>query len=275
MRRSLIFLFLSLIVTSCKNGQSTLNCSGLKIAIYGDSRSGHTTHQSIVDLMEEYNPYAVFHTGDLVNVGTDSSQWVTFNSITSDLRASAQFYPALGNHERNAFNFFNNFNLPNNEQWYSVNICGIHFVVLNSTTTISSGSEQREWLVNDLSNISSSIKHIVAIFHHPPFSTGSHTADEMDLQTHIVPLFQTYNVKLVFNGHEHNYERSEYNGTYYVVAGGGGAPIYPQSRTSPYSQVFSESYHYVELTLSGNNLAASVVDINSDEIDSFEVSPIN
>ncbi|MCK4236104.1 MAG: metallophosphoesterase [Candidatus Krumholzibacteria bacterium] len=53
-------------------------------------------------------------------------------------------------------------------------------------------------------------RFIAAIFHHPPISTGPHTEDEMGLRKTIVPLFERYGVDVVFNGHDHIYERSLY-----------------------------------------------------------------
>ena len=69
------------------------------VLIYGDSRSGHSVHQWIMEGMATLQPEAVFHTGDLVNDGRMADQWITFNSIVSQLPSGTPVYPALGNHE--------------------------------------------------------------------------------------------------------------------------------------------------------------------------------
>ena len=67
-------------------------------------------------------------------------------SLFSELIEIVDFYPALGNHERDSQLFFDNFSLPNNEQWYSLEINGIHFIVLDSNSDTSGTSEQYRWL---------------------------------------------------------------------------------------------------------------------------------
>jgi 3',5'-cyclic AMP phosphodiesterase CpdA len=241
------------------------------IVIYGDSRTGHQTHQKMVDEIIKTKPAIVFHTGDLVEDGLIPDQWATFNEIISDLIKIAEFYPALGNHENNSPLYFDNFILPNNERWYSVEKDNLHFMVLDSNSDCSIGSEQYLWLEDDLQNIKENIKFFIAIFHHPPFSTGHHNEDEKNLRQSIIPLFEQYGVDIVFNGHDHDYERSLYNNIYYIVTGGGGAPLYDQARTSPYSQLFIKAYHFCKLFIINNQLIIEVYDIDSNLIDRFVI----
>jgi len=241
------------------------------IVIYGDSRTGHQTHQKIVDEIIKTKPAIVFHTGDLVEDGLIPGQWAAFNEIISDLIKIAEFYPALGNHENNSPLYFDNFILPNNERWYSVEKDNLHFIVLDSNSDCSIGSEQYLWLEDDLQYINENIKFVIAIFHHPPFSTGRHAEDEKGLRQTIIPLFEQYGVDIVFNGHDHDYERSLYNNIYYIVTGGGGAPLYDQARASPYSQLFIQAYHFCKLFIINNQLIIEVYDINSNLIDRFVI----
>ena len=268
---SFTIVILILFQFSCSDSENNNHINSQSILIYGDSRTDHTTHQNIVDAMLEKLPTVVFHTGDLVEDGLNSEHWNIFNEITSELIDSADFYPALGNHELNSQLYFDNFDLPNNERWYSVDIDKIHFIVLDSNSETYIGSRQYLWLERDLQNIFDYIIYTIAIFHHPPFSTGPHIEDEMNLRHTIIPLFEHYGVDIVFNGHEHAYERSLYNDIYYIVTSGGGAPLYDQARTSPYSQVFIKSYHFCHLSISNNKLYLEVLDIDSDIIDEFIV----
>lgn len=242
------------------------------IVVYGDSRSNHTVHRKIVALIMASKPKAVFHTGDLVENGFSASQWDSFNIITSNLRSASEFYPALGNHENQPPLFFSNFELPNNEQWYSVERNRIHFVVLNSNAATAAGSEQFAWLESDLAQIADSIKFIVAILHHPPYSTGPHVEDEKGLRETFVPLFERYGVDVVFTGHDHCYERSYCGGRYYIVTGGGGAPLYGQARQHPCSQLFLTKYHFCKLSIINDRLNVRVIDANLQLIDQFEVA---
>ena len=42
------------------------------------------------------------------------------------------------------------------------------------------------------------------------------------VRSDLVPLFEKYDVQMVFSGHDHDYERGTVNGIKYVVTGGGG-----------------------------------------------------
>jgi len=253
-----------------RNGfRPCINCRSM--AVYGDSRTNHTVHQQIADMITSTYPSIVFHTGDLVENGNYQGQWDIFNSITSGMRTVAEFYPSLGNHENQSPLYFQNFELPNNEQWYSVERNNIHFVVLNSCIPIDTVSEQYLWLKNDLAGINDSIKYTVAVFHYPPYSAGQHTEDEKGLRQTLIPLFEEYGIDIVFTGHDHDYERSFCGGIYYIVTGGGGAPLRGQARTHPCSQLFLMKYNFCILKLLKDRLVVKVFDNNSQMIDQFEV----
>jgi predicted phosphodiesterase len=239
------------------------------MVVYGDSRTGHEAHQSVVNAFMTLHPSVVFHTGDLVNDGRVQADWEMFNAITADMRAQTEFFPALGNHEHQSQLYFDNFELPGNEQWYSIERNYTHFICLNSCIQTDTLSEQYQWLKNDLADIGDSIRFTVVYFHHPPYSTGPHTEDEKGLRETWVPLFEQYGVDIVFNGHDHCYERSFCGGIYYIVAGGGGAPLYAQERTHPCSQVYLTEYHFCEISVVGNRMFIKVYDQNLNLIDQF------
>jgi 3',5'-cyclic AMP phosphodiesterase CpdA len=237
------------------------------VVIYGDSRTGIETHKKILALIMEKHPEAVFNVGDIVEDGRKPEEWPVFNEITKELRANTNFYPVLGNHEEDSPLFYSNFELPGNEQWYSVNFNKIHFTVLNSNKDLSVGSEQYKWLENDLASVGKDIKFKVVTFHHPPFSTGKHGYDEKGLSLSISPLFEKYKVSAVFNGHDHDYERLEVGPVSYFVVGGGGAPLYPQVGKSDFSKNFLSVYSYSVLERTKDELKVSVYDIDDRLID--------
>ena len=249
------------------------------VVVYGDSRSGHSMHQWIMEGIGSLAPEAVFHTGDLVNDGREANQWITFNDMASQLPSGTPIYPALGNHERESQLYFDNFELPGNERWYLVDdIEGFNFIVLDTgsavaaATTITPASPQYQWLENQLSSTMSSTDFTVVTFHYPLFSTGQHGSDDKQVAADLVPLFEQYGVDAVFNGHDHNYERSTVNGIRYIVTGGGGAPLRDQSGTSAYSELFVKAYHFCVLYFDEDDKL--MVDVWSDKvelIDQFEI----
>lgn len=239
------------------------------IAVYGDSRTGHDVHREIVDLILGHEPAVVFHTGDLVENGNDPKEWERFNEITAGLRARAEFYPALGNHENESPLFFENFELPGNEQWYSVSRFGLHFFVLDTNVNFKPGSPQYQWLENELAAHEGEFD--VGVFHHPPFSLTRSEPPGTEVGQYLVPLFRKYDVELVFCGHDHNYQRFYDRGIYYVITGGGGAPLYGRNLTDPRCQKFIQTYHYCFLGIYPDRVTVAVVDINGHLIDAFHI----
>ena len=97
-------------------------------------------------------------------------------------------------------------------------------------------------------------------FHQPPYSSGAH-GSTTDMQTTLVPLFEQYDVDLVLNGHDHNYERfDKINGVQYIVTGGGGNSLYPIGTELSESAYFLSENHFVGLTISNDELQIEAID---------------
>jgi 3',5'-cyclic AMP phosphodiesterase CpdA len=244
------------------------------VVVYGDSRTGHSMHEWLMEGMASIAPEAVFHTGDLVNNGLIADQWITFNNIASQLPSGTPFYPALGNHEYESQYYFDNFDLPGNERWYSIDdIDGYNFIVLDTESALSVASSQYQWLQSELSSSVSSTDFTIVTFHYPLYSTGQHGSDDKHIAADLLPLFEQYGVDAVFNGHDHDYERSTVNGIRYIVAGGGGAPLRNQAGTSIYSELYVKAYHFCVLYFDGEGkLMVEVWDDKVRMIDRFEIN---
>jgi len=242
--------------------------------VYGDTRTGHSIHERIIELITKMEPLAVFHTGDLVEDGADSSDWVRFRRITDGLTETAPFYPALGNHDLPPQLFFENFDLPNNERWYLVEVEGLRFIVLDTTDSIEHDSEQYLWLEEQLQVLAGETEFLVVVCHHPPFSTGPHLEDERGLGQYVVPLFEQYGVDIVFSGHDHSYQRCYVNGIHYVVTAGGGAPLYDQARSAPWSEMYVKSFHFCTLDIANDRLVVAAYDLRMNLIDQFMVGVV-
>jgi hypothetical protein len=126
------------------------------------------------------------------------------------------------------------------------------FIAFDSN--IASDPIQLAWVADQLEHLDRArYHHVVAFFHHPPFSSGPHSGasaapmpgtgqkapDRVEpqtvaIRTMYVPLFRKHHVDLTVAGHDHLYDHfvEHYvdNGVTYrldtVVTGGGGAPIY-------------------------------------------------
>jgi len=113
--------------------------------------------------------------------------------------------------------------------------------VLGFDSNIADDSTQFAWVRSQLEGLDRRrYQHVVAFFHHPPFSSGPHGGPTVERPTAVIrarymPLFRKHNVDLVFTGHEHLFEHwvERYRGTDgkqhrmdQIVSGGGGAPLY-------------------------------------------------
>ena len=260
--------------------------SDLRFVFGGDCRTNWEQRNKVSQAMSKFNPSFVLFSGDLVASGHNQIQWDSFfehlhsywigsNGLTIPI------VPCLGNHEENATNYYEQFALPENEQWYSLNWGKQpHIVVLNSETDPSGA--QLDWLNNDLAMHENYTWKIV-MFHRPPFSSSSHGC-WTEGQEYWCPIFDKYRVDLVVSGHDHNYERSKpinytasktspqdsyARGTMYIVSGGWGAPLYP-SGSNWWTDYSSSLYHFVLVDIFSNetlNLQAKdILGLTFDEV---------
>ena len=262
--------------------------NSVTFAVYGDTRSVPKDHRKVASaIAENFGDKAEFclHVGDLVGNGLVFDSWPKeFFGPAEELLGRMPLYPVLGNHERNSIHYFNFFNLPGNERWYSFDRGPVKFIFLDSFSSMKPNSDQYKWLVDELEICNSAWK--VMTVHTPFFSSGPHgklgtdgkpeEAPMADLQTHILPLVEKYGVTIVFEGHDHLYERSKKGDAYFVIVGGGGAPLYGAEQNleqNPYSQVLVVGklhYGIVEATL--EQLHLMVYDVNGNTLDELVLS---
>ncbi len=145
-------------------------------------------------------------------------------------------WPALGNHDAgfsqvlsDSKPYFSIFTLPTagqaggvpsgSEHYYSFDYANIHFVCLDSMTATyrSPTGAMAQWLANDLADTTQD--WIIAYFHHPAYTKGSHDSDvdveSTQMRQNILPILEAHGVDMVLAGHSHSYERSYFlNGHY-------------------------------------------------------------
>jgi hypothetical protein len=127
-------------------------------------------------------------------------------------------------------------------QYHSFNHENVHFLSMSTELrNLQEEKKQFNFVNKDLSNASvdPKIDWIIVFFHKPFYAlpTKHHGPEETKgLKDIYLPLFEKYNVNLVLQGHNHNYERSipdEYSRgsegereIVYVVVGTAGAPLH-------------------------------------------------
>jgi hypothetical protein len=241
----------------------------IQFVVYGDDRGGWDNWVStkiVAHAIEALHPPFVISTGDLVDDGINPDNWVDFFAASPFVHNST-LYPVLGNHEHYTSWYFTYFSLPGHERWYSFDNGPVHFIGLDSNLRNAYRLVQLVWLVHDLQT--NSQPFTIVFFHHPLYSSGNHGNTTL-LRLIWKPIFEHFGVDIVFNGHDHNYERGVVNDITYIVTGGGGAPLYDVGHSS--WTVYSEkTYHYCLLNVNPELLAFQAIKPDGTVIDSFTI----
>jgi len=300
-----------------------------RIWVLGDAGTSNGNQMAVRDAFYNFTgartPNLVLQLGDnAYNSGLDSEyQTAMFNMYPTMLRKTV-FWPCLGNHETNqstafvdTYPYFDIYTLPTageaggvasgTEHYYSFNYGNIHFIALDSMTANRAvdnpATPQNEdgpmaaWLRNDLQ--STTATWIIAFFHHPPYTKGSHNSDTetelIQMRQNFLPILEGAGVDLVLCGHSHIYERSYLldghyglsttltpamkvnpgdgrptgNGAYLKPLAGGGhkGAVYTVAgsagQVSGTQPDFPHPAHFISLT----NLGSLVLDINGNRLD--------
>src|SRR5215216_1654903 len=225
-----------------------VTASSFRFAVIGDSGDGSQNQKDVATRLLQVQPDLVVHTGDMVyNEMSYNLVETRYFNIYKDLLKSVWLAPTMGNHDvlyNNGKSFTDVFVNPPNatyapeqELYYSFDYGNAHYLVLDnyfSMTTV--GSPQYNWLKNDLANNNQFWKFV--FFHVPAYASSSTQSAKNDAATvrNLVPLFEQYNVDIVFNGHWHYYERMypllggkvstvDAGAVVYMMTGGGGAGL--------------------------------------------------
>jgi hypothetical protein len=269
----------------------------VRFIAFGDSGIGSTAQRNLAALMPGETFDIAIHGGDVV-YGTSSTTgggWYPqyhnwFFDIYKDWLRSRPVFPSIGNHDDSisrALAYRSLFVLPDNgassafpdhaERYYSFDYGPIHFIALDTEFAFQNATrrqEQLNWLVNDLSSTNQPWR--VAFFHRSPYSSGGEHGSDLAVRQAFAPIFQQHGVQLVISAHEHVYERTvpwkEATGgsqaVTYIVAGGGGARLYPSSR-NVWTASSRSDYHYVRGYISGCQLTLETVGLNGAVFDRF------
>jgi len=251
---------------------------GFTFVALGDSRTNWDTWGRCANATLQTDPAFVLHTGDLVESGGVQSEWDIWFLKAESLLSKKVIMPVLGNHEGNNPKYYEQFALPNVEDWYSFDYGCVHFIGL--TTEKSMIGAQRAWLEQDLSSTNATWKFVY--YHSPMYSSAGHGCNR-DAYQAWGDLFDKYHVDMVFNGHDHTYERtypmnddwladSPENGTIHIVTGGAGAPLGGLVSRGPWCASFLANYHFLLVTVNETYLRVEARFYNQSIFDEVRVS---
>jgi hypothetical protein len=251
-----------------------------RMAVYGDSRSNPATHQKVVEQIAKAGVDLIVHTGDIVLNGKNHDSWrKEFFEPLNPLGHSIPWVSTIGNHERDAENYFSYMALPGNERFFGFDYANAHIICLDSNGWIEKGrdSRQYEWLVNDLRRRRPTTWTFVA-FHHPLFS--AHLSRPINsLRWDWAPVFldPENHVDGVLTGHDHFYAHNfrmgrladkPEPGVLFLTTAGGGASLY-KTRARDYIAKEKSVHHFTLFDFDGEQVNVSAIDITGRVIDRF------
>lgn len=247
-----------------------------KLIIAGDSRPDQTfapampaVYSVLADLIIAEEPNLIVMTGDYVlglfgNPTQDQDVYPPFTDVLDRMGHYAPIVGVLGNHDYMVLDgtrlldyYLDSFiNIGTNETYFSFDYAGAHFTMLDSEEL---GIEHRitgtqyDWLVEDLSTSSASLKFV---FSHQPLYPVSHINSALDWniteRDRLQQLFEDENVTLYAAGHDHVYNRLVVNEVIHLIAGGLGAPL----KTTAWGGAF---YHYIQAMVNPNSLTLKAI----------------
>ena len=119
--------------------------------------------------------------------------------------------------------------------------------------------KHREWIEQTLQP-DPAVRWRLPFCHHPPFCAGPnhHNTDRMDWLT---GLLTVGGCRVMFNGHEHNFQHSAHAGLDYFVTGAGSKVDYrhPDDFTAAHTVSWSPNAHFLLVTIDGRVMTVRVV----------------
>src|SRR5436190_3893932 len=254
--------------------------------VSGDGEVVHPEHTKVVERMiasakelagTPFPVRLVLQSGDAVLRGQTGAMWnVSFTPIIERLTKGANipYFFSVGNHDvgtmppgdpgralglHNTLTAMSRIMPPEGSPrrlsgypTYAFGYGNAFFIAFDSN--IASDAVQFSWVADQLEHLDRArYHHVIAFFHHPPYSSGPHgggsadpvpgtgrkapdrpEAQTMAIRTLYMPLFRKHHVRMLVTGHDHLFdhfvERYDDAGVTYrmdtLVTGGGGAPLY-------------------------------------------------
>ena len=237
--------------------------------------------------------------GGVLHTGANDSDWADkFFSHYEPLLARVPFFPTLGNHDGNETErrgdlaaILDNFPFPQDKpaRYYKFEYGGLaEFFALDSTKNTEAGSprpaylensDQFHWMQTEFAK-----PHpmwVIPFFHHPPFTAGPLHAPSYDQLKHWVSLFAASGVKVVFNGHEHNFQVSEADqhtsGIQFFVSGAGGELRTGDVRKKmkhAHIRAFAQENHFLVVEIEGKTMRVTPLGFEPMNVVSNDGSPL-
>lgn len=244
----------------------------VRLAAVGDIAASDDADAAVADLVASFDPRAVLLLGDVAYPSGRSKDFAAY--FTPDWqRFSNRWLPVPGNHEyrtRNAAGYRAYFGESGALYW-SRRVG--KWLVIGLDSEKPGSSAQIKWLKATL-RANDGVPTVVA-WHRPRYSSGQH-GDQPDIASMWKAASSDPDVRLVLNGHDHNYERMSVPVpgraplTVMVVGTGGGElRATPELGTRPWRNFYVDNlYGALDLRLKAKSFSWRFVDVAGDTLDS-------
>lgn len=252
--------------------------SKFSFVVLGDNRAGDpacdAVYRKVLAAALTRKPDLIVNTGDQIDKPGNVDHWKRFWELSGNV--AVPYFLTVGNHDAHVEvagseeTYKAQVDLPGKEVYYSFVAGNSLFVVLDSYIKGEDKKitgEQFAWLERTLA--SSRQRHKFVFVHHPLFpepGRGKHHGNSLDRypgeRDRLHALLKRQGATMVFSGHEHLYLRRIVNGIPYIIAGGGGAPLYTDDLNGGF-------HHYIYVTVDGEKVSGEVVDVNGKVRDRF------
>lgn len=224
----------------------------MRIWVVGDSGTANSNARAVRDAYEAFTgatgtSFMLMLGDNAYNTGSGSEYHEAVFETYEAMLKKTVVWPTRGNHEDFLGVYTGAFTLPSaaeagglasgTESYYSFDWGNAHFVCLDSEgSNRAVGGAMYNWAQADIQ--ASTQDWIIAYWHHPPYTKGSHDSDTetrlIQMRNNFLPMLEANGVDLVMCGHSHSYERSflidghyglsgSFNGSM-LVDGGDGKP---------------------------------------------------
>jgi len=269
---------------------------GFNFAVVGDMGCGPMTEKIINDINNK-PPEVILALGDLSYQRDNADCWL---NIVAPVETKLKI--VLGDHDYDSDSvlkqYKNHFNM--SQEYYSFNYENVHFIALATEIPFDINSSQYNFVKNDLEAASKNpdINWTIVYSYRPQYSSPSEHPGNSFLRDLYHPLFQKYNVDIILQSHNHNYQRSypiNYNnesssnplvtdndiksykdpaGQVYVTVGTGGSALHDLSGKARYMAVQYQAFGFLDISITSNgrNLTGTFYDSSDGTIkDQFTV----
>ncbi len=225
------------------------------------------------------------------HTGASDIDWTTkFFEPYEPLLARIPWFPTLGNHDGNETEsrgdlnaYLDNMPFPGGKpaRYYHFNYGGLaDFFGLDSTRNSDSGppraaysqdSAEFRWMQQEFPKAKA--PWVIPYFHHPFFNAGPlHPPSLRDLQ-HWLPLFEEAHVKVVFSGHEHNFQMTEDDDSTFGIrffTSGAGGELRPgnirRKMRKAHIAAWAPQNHFLEVEIEGKTMRVTPLSFQPVEV---------